>query len=199
MKPTLMGLVIGGFLVLHPLAQPALPGGGPRGFPGFGDPARRTEMMVDRLAEDIGLNRDQWKAMKDLFAKAQTSAKPLQDELQGARKAVREAIVAGKAPAELDLLHQQIGTHYAKLAAIQSAAFADALKLLKDDQKNDADVIYEILGIVAGSGGRGGMPMHGGPGGRGPGGLGPGGPPPPGDPGEPHEGFGPPPKPPRDR
>jgi hypothetical protein len=131
--------------------------------------------------------------MRDLFVQAQTSAKPLQDDLQNARKAVKEAIVAGKAPAELDQLHQQIGAHYAKLAAIQSAAFAAALRLLKEDQKNDADIVYEILGFVAGSGGRGlGMPMHGGPGGgRGPERFGPGGRPPSGGRGD----FGPPPKP----
>lgn len=189
MKATLMGVIIGGFLALQPLAQPVLPGGKPGGFPGFGDPARRTEMTVDVLAEEIGLDRDQRKGMKDLFVKALTSATPLQDQLQSTRKAVREAVVAGKAPAELGPLHEQIGATYAKLAAIQSAAFAEALKLLKDDQKNDAGIVYERLGLVAGSGGRGAMPMHGGPGGRGFGGRGPGGPPS-GGPGGSRDGFG---------
>lgn len=195
MKPVLMGLIVSGFLVSHPLAQPAPPGGRARGFPGFGDPARHIEMIVDRLAEDIALNRDQWREMKNLFAKAQTSAKPLQDELQSTRKAIREAIVAGKPAAELDLLHQQVGATCAKLAAIQSAAFADALKFLKDEQKSDAHIVYEVLGLVAGSGGRPAMPMRGGPGGRGPDHPGPGGPPPPGGPGQ----FGPPAKPPEGR
>jgi len=191
MKTTLAGVIIGGFLALHSLAQPSLPGGKPGGFPGFGDPARRTEMIVDRLAEDIGLDRDQWKGMKDLFTKAQTSATPLQDQLQSTRKAIREAVVAGKTAAELGPLHEQVGATYAKLAAIQSAAFAEALKLLKDDQRNDAGIVYEILGLVAGSGGRGTMPMHGGPGGRGFGGPGSGGPPS-GGPGGPRGGFRPP-------
>jgi len=195
MKPVSMGLMVGGCLVLCLLAQPGPPGGRGGGFPGFGDPARRTEMIVDRLAEDIGLSPSQWREMKNLFARAQTSAKPVQEELQSARKAIKEAVVAGKAPAELDQLHQQVGAAHAKLAAIQSAAFADALKLLKDEQKSDADIVYEVLGLVAGSGGRGPMPMRGAPGGRGPDPLGPGHPPPPGGPGE----FGPPPKPPGGR
>jgi len=193
MKAVLMGLIISGFLVSHPLAQPAPPGGRAGGFPGFHDPARWTEMIVDRLAEDIGLNRSQWREMKNLFTKAQTSAKPLQDQLQRTRQAIREAIVAGKPAAELEVLHQQVGATCAKLAAIQSAAFADALKLLKEEQKNDAEIVYNVLGLVAGSGGR--PPMRGGPGGRGPDHFGPGGPPRPGGPGE----FRPPRKPPGEK
>jgi hypothetical protein len=165
MKTILAGLILGGVLGSQLLAQ-LPPSGGPRGgFPGFGDPARRTEMLADRLAEDLGLNRDQRKEVKDILDQTQTAAKPLQDELQGTRQALKVAVRAGKPAAELEPLHQQIGVASAKLAALQSAAFAESLKLLKDDQKNDADILYEVLGMIAGSSARPTMPRRGGPGG----------------------------------
>jgi hypothetical protein len=197
MKLTLTGLIMGVTVTSLLLAQQPPPDHRPGGFPGFGDPARRMEMMVDRLAEDIGLNRDQRKEMKDICDKAQTSAKPLQDELQNTRKAIKEAVKTGKQQEELKALHQQIGASHAKLAAIESAAFADALKLLTDNQKNDADFVFEFLGLIVGSGGRVGMPIRGAPGGfGGPGDRPPGGR---GSPGWPRGGFAPVPKPPRGR
>jgi hypothetical protein len=125
-------------------------------------------MMVERLAEEIGLNKDQRKQMKELIDSAQTSAKPLQQELEDTRKLIKEAVKGEKKQADIDSLHQKLGATYAKLAAVQSSAFADAIKLLKDDQKEDADSIYDTLSAVTGSGGRGGMMMGGGRGGFGP-------------------------------
>ena len=65
---------------------------------------------------------------------------------------------------ELDTLHKQIGEAHTKLAAIQSNAFADVLKLLKDDQKKNTDFVYETLGTLVGPVGRGAVMMRGGPG-----------------------------------
>jgi Spy/CpxP family protein refolding chaperone len=136
------------------------------------DPARRSEMMVQRLAEDVGLNKDQRGQIKDILDKAQTAAKPLQQELQDTRRQIKEAVKAGKSSDDVNALHQKLGASYAKLAAVQSNAFADTLKILKGDQKEDADSIYDTIGMMTGVGGRG---M--GPGGRGgfgpPGGFGP--------------------------
>ena len=177
MKRILLGLILAAIIIPSALAQQpaARPGGRSGGFQGMVDPARRSELMVERLAEDIGLNKDQRKQMKGVIDNAQSSSKPLQQELQDTRKEIKEDIKAQKNEAELDALHQKLGATYAKLAAVQSSAFADALKLLKDDQKEDADTIYDTLSVVTGSGGggRGGMMMRGGPGGFGPGGFGP--------------------------
>jgi len=179
MKTILLGLVLGGVLTSQLLAQ-IPPPAGPRGGFGFGDPARRTEMLADRLAEDLGLNRDQREEVQDILAQTQTAAKPLQEELQSTRKSLKEAVKEGKPAAELEPMHQQVGGVTAKLAALQSAAFAEALKLLSDAQKTDADILYEVLGMVAGPAGRPAMPLRGGPGGpdgfRDPGGRGPRGP-----------------------
>jgi hypothetical protein len=176
MKKILLGLILAAIIIPSTLAQepPPRPGGRSDGQ-GMSDPARRSEMMVERLAQDIGLNKDQRKQMKGVIDNAQNSAKPLQQELQDTRKQIKEAIKAQKNQTELDALHQKLGATFAKLAAVQSSAFADALKLLKDDQKEDVDSIYDTLSMVTGSGGggRGGMMMRGGPGGFGPGGFGP--------------------------
>jgi hypothetical protein len=165
MKPTLAGLILA--TVFSPLlfAQQGRPDHRPGGFPGFGDPSRRTEMMADRLAEDIGLSRDQRNAMKDLLDRAQDSARPLQEELQSIRTDIKSAIRAGKGPETLTPLHEKLGTNHVKLAAIQSAAFADALKTLNESQKNDADIVYDVLGFVASTSGRGPIMPRGGPGG----------------------------------
>jgi Spy/CpxP family protein refolding chaperone len=145
----------------------------PGGFPGPGDPSRRTEMIADRLAEDIGLSRDQRNAIKDLFDRAQNAARPFQDQLQSAHAAIRAAIRAGTNTEAIASLHVQIGTNTVQLAAIQSAAFGDALKILTAAQTNDADILYEVLGFVAGPGPRSPNPFRGGPGGPGgPGGFG---------------------------
>lgn len=148
---------------------------------GPGDFGRRSEMLVDRLADDLGLNRDQRQELQVLCRKAETSAKPIQEELQKARQAVKTAVLAGKTGSDLEPLHQQVGSASAKLCAIQSAAFGEALQVLDEDQKANADFLFEALGMIAG--GRGGMPPML-PGGRPPGG--------PGGPGGPHDDFGPP-------
>ncbi len=195
MKRTLIQLILGGLVVWQAVGQPA-PGGGPGKPPGFWDPARRTEMMVDRLAEDMGLNREQQQEMQSLFEKAQASAKPWQVELDRVRTEIREALRSGKKPEELDALHQQLGATTTKLAVIQSAAFAAALKLLKADQLGNAGFLYDLLGAVTASVGRGGMPMRGGPPGFGPGGPAPGESPKRPGHGERHGESGPPPGPP---
>jgi len=160
---TILAALIAGLALAAPLLAQLPPPGGPRGgFPGFPDSARRTEMLADRIEEDLGLNRDQRREILAILDQTQTATKGMQEELQTTRKTLVAAIRTGKTAPDLDPLHQQIGTLVAKLTAMQSAAFAEALKVLKDDQKADADILYEVLGMVAGSGGR---PMRGGPGG----------------------------------
>jgi len=137
------------------IAQPGPPGGAG----GMADPARRSEMMVNMLAEQNGMDEKQRAELKTIFDTALTSAKPLQDELQKTRVAIKDAVKAGKKQDELNALHQQVGAANAKLAAVQSKAFGDVLHLLKDGQKENTDVIYEMIVMVSGGGGGRGAPM----------------------------------------
>jgi hypothetical protein len=46
--------------------------------------------------------------------------------LQDTRKSIKDAVKTGKKLEDLDALHQKLGATYAKLAAIQSNAYADS-------------------------------------------------------------------------
>jgi Spy/CpxP family protein refolding chaperone len=162
----------------------------PVGPLGLGDPSRRHEMIADRLAEDLGLTRDQRNALKEIFDRVTDSARPLQDQLVSIHAAIRAAIRAGTNAETLVALHDQLGVTAAKLATIQSAAFGDVLKILNPAQAKDADIVYEVLGIAVGPVTRGPLPFRGGLGG--PGGFGGPGRHKPGTPGPP----APPPNPP---
>jgi len=161
MKLAALAFTLAGLLVCNIAAQhPPPPNSGPGGFRGFGDPNRRLEMLADCLAEDIGLDQNQRKEMLEILTQTMTAAKPLQEELQEVRQSIKVAIKAGKKSTDLESLHEQIGTINAKLAGIQSSAFAQACKSLKETQKDNADVIFETLGLVAGQGGRPGSMIH---------------------------------------
>lgn len=137
-----------------PAQHPPPPDAGPSGFRGFGDPRRRMEMLADCLAEDVGLDQNQRKEMLGILNQAQTSANPLQEELQQTRRSIKDAIKAGKKPEDLESLHQQCGAITAKLAVVQSMAFAQAVSMLKDSQKNNADLIFDMLSLALGQSAR---------------------------------------------
>jgi hypothetical protein len=143
--------------------QPPPPGPGPNGPHGFGSLEKRLEMFVDRVSEDLALDKNQRKEFKDIIQQAQTAAEPVQQELQNLHKSLKEAIKNGKSAAVLDKLQQEVGATHIKLAVLQSTAFANAFKLLKEDQKDQAGIIYDMLPLVMSPSGRGGAVLHNGP------------------------------------
>ena len=168
---SLIVALIAGFIPVQALAQRAPQGGRAGGPLGAFNVASRIEMMANRLAVDIGLDADQTKQLQNIIGKARAAAKPLQTNLKNTRTDIEEAVITGKKPEDIGALHQQLGSTYARLAAIQADSFGDAMKILDSDQIEDAGAIYDALGTVTSAGG-GGFPLLAGPGAiRGPRGL----------------------------
>ena len=92
--------------------------------------------------------------MQDVIDKAQNAAKSLEDEFQATLSSIKEAVQSSKQQGVIDALNEQLGATYSMLAAVQSAAFADAMKILKDEQKHHAARVYDTLGLVRISGER---------------------------------------------
>ena len=120
---------------------------------------RRLEMMADRLAGDLKLSRDQRQELKVLLENTAAAAKPIQDELRANRRQIKEAVKAGKSAAELAPLHESMGKAHARLSSVQTVAFSEALRWLKPDQRTEADVLFDVLGMVVSTAGRGLPPM----------------------------------------
>ena len=120
---------------------------------------RRLEMMADRLAGDLKLSRDQRQELKALLENTAAAAKPVQDELRANRRQLKESVKAGKSAADLAPLHESMGKLHARLGSLQSAAFAEALRWLKPEQRTEADVLFDVLGMVVSTAGRGLPPM----------------------------------------
>lgn len=124
------------------------------------DPSRRLEMMADRLAGDLKLSRDQRHELKALLENTVAAAKPIQDELRRTRKQLKEAVAAGKPVADLEPLHEAMGKAHARLSSLQTTAFSEALRWLKPEQRTEADVLFDVLGMLTNSLGRGPAPAN---------------------------------------
>jgi hypothetical protein len=130
------------------------------------DRGPRLEMMVERLAAEFALDDKQRQEMRSILTNAQAAALPLRMDLDKLRRATKEAVEMGRPQDELDKLHQQLGATHAKLAAVQSKAFGEGLRLLDEQQKPRADMVYQVVNMAIESAGRDGPGGFGGPGPR---------------------------------
>ena len=126
--------------------------------------------MLETISAELALDVQQRNQIKAIFDQTREAARPVQEELQKLRQSMKDVVKAGK-DAEVKALSVKIGDQHERLAALQGNAFGRVIKLLKPDQKNKADPIFDNLGAMTG-GGRGGRP----------GGFGPPGSRPPGQP-----------------
>lgn len=119
-------------------------------------PDRMGEMMLETISAELGLDAQQRNQIKAIFDQTREAARPIQEELQKLRQSMKVVVKAGK-DTEVKALAVKIGDQHERLAALQGNAFGRVIKLLKPDQKNKADPIFDNLGALTG-GGRGGRP-----------------------------------------
>ena len=134
----------------------AQPPGGTGTPPAPPDPATMATLQVNQLTAQLNLTDAQKAQAITIFTNANTSAQPIQANMQTLQQSLATAVKAN-ATATITSVAGQIGTAQGQLTNINGLAQAAFYAILTADQQK----IYNV------------MPM-GGPGGRGPGG--PGGP-----------------------
>lgn len=86
--------------------------------------------------------------MQAVLDQARAVAEPIRSEIRRTQLALRDAVKADSDLADLGSLHARIGEAHARLVAVQSAGFAAGLQLLSDEQKPDAKVLFDVLGLI---------------------------------------------------
>lgn len=130
------------------LAQGGRGGGGSRGgamdnlpsVGGFG-PVNKT----DRISDMLQLNKDQRKALKTIFDKAQKEAAPVNGEISKARGAIGEAIAAGKSQDEIAKAVNQEAELESTMAMIELKAFSEFALGLEPDQQPRAGYLFQMM------------------------------------------------------
>ncbi len=82
------------------------------------------EGFLDRMSTALSLTDQQKQDAKAIFKSERESVKPVRQELFAERKAVREAIEAGKPATEVQQLATKEGAALGNLAAVRAEAFA---------------------------------------------------------------------------
>lgn len=112
------------------------------------DPQQRQAFLIDVMASQMNLGKEQRTQLQGILDKARESAKPIQEQILKTREAVRNTIREARPPATLDPLHKQLGHCYGQLVAIESKAFAEIWTMLTPEQKANSDVAYHMLGML---------------------------------------------------
>jgi uncharacterized membrane protein len=145
-------LIIGVFAAVVGLAQGDMGGGGGMGGRG-GDMggnipmAPRVTTTIDRLGEMLKLDKDQKKAVKEMFDNAQKEALPLRDQMSKSRIELAAAIQAGKPQADLDQAANACAALDTKMTEIELKAFTNLFTALKPDQRKE---VGRVFGMMAG-------------------------------------------------
>lgn len=134
---------------------------GPRGNGGTPpDPAKRIEMRVNMLANQLSLTEAQKAQATKIFTDAQTAAETARTAMQTAREGLGEAIKTNNT-ASIEQLSRDIGSATTELTSIESKAQAAFYAILTAEQKTKFD---SMPGRGMGGPGMGGPGMPGGPG-----------------------------------
>ena len=110
----------------------------------------RGERARQFLSTYLGLTDSQKTQAKEIFEAARAQAKPIAAQLKQGRKAVRDAVKAGKPDAELDALAAQQGALMGQLAAIRAKSHAKMYALLTPEQRDKLDKLGELARLFRG-------------------------------------------------
>lgn len=117
-------------------------GGGGGGRKGGGDMGAAMPMgmgmknPIDIIAEELKLNKDQKKDVKNILDEAQKEANPVRDQMSKSRIAIGEAVAGGKSQDEINQLSAAEGALEAQMAMIELHAFVKVYNALDSEQKN---------------------------------------------------------------
>jgi Spy/CpxP family protein refolding chaperone len=122
-------------------------------------PERGQEMMLEMLTRELKLAPGQRQQFERMIEEARDGARPLHEQMQKLRAQTREAVIAGKGEAEVNLLADQAGAVFARINGVQNRAFRQAVALLSDEQKKQGELLYDALSMALAGGGRGRAPL----------------------------------------
>ena len=94
-----------------------------------------TQSRLDRLGDQLKLNKDQKKDVRTAMDEAQKEATPLRALMAKSRLAIGEAVASGKGKAEIDQAVKAAADLEAQMASIELHAFAKIVVCLEQDQK----------------------------------------------------------------
>ncbi|MGH9691247.1 MAG: Spy/CpxP family protein refolding chaperone [Candidatus Acidiferrales bacterium] len=104
------------------------------------------EGTVNVLAALLNLNDSQQQQLRAILDDALQMAKPIQDQLNGARQSVFLAARAARSDDEIGKLANQQGVFYAQITSLQARTFSKICKLLTRDQRAQVDSsLYDML------------------------------------------------------
>lgn len=95
--------------------------------------------MLERAAIALDLTETQKSTAKTIFEESRTASAPLIQQLRENRKAIAEAIKAGKSESELASLANQAGTVKGQLSALRATSMSKFYALLTPAQREKAD------------------------------------------------------------
>ena len=124
-------------------------GGGGRSRGGdMGAPMRmgaNVKAPIDVIADQLKLNKDQKKDVKNILDEAQKEANPLRDQIAKSRVTIGEAIAAGKTGDDLNQLTSAEGALEAQMAMLEMNAFAKVYQSLDSEQKNLTRSLFPMM------------------------------------------------------
>lgn len=88
-----------------------------------------------KMAATLNLTDQQKAQAKSIFGEARMEAKPVRQSLKQERLAIRQAVQAGKSPADIQAMAQSEGPQLAQLAGIRAAAMTKFYAILTPDQQ----------------------------------------------------------------
>lgn len=126
-------------------------GGGRGGSEGGGDmPAMGAQNKLDAIALNLGLNKDQKKAVKAILDEGAREAAPLRDQIAKSHIAVGDAVVAKKSDDEIKLAAKASGDVTAQLSQLEMKTFAKIFATLDDTEKANRQGITRVLTVMNG-------------------------------------------------
>lgn len=111
-------------------------------LPIVAQPRHHQGMAGNRLAflsGYLGLSDAQKEQAKAIFDESSAAAKPLAQELAGARTALHQAAKDGQSDAQLDQLAATVGNLHGQIAGVHAKASAKFYALLSPEQKTKYD------------------------------------------------------------
>ncbi len=127
-------------------------GGGGMGGAGMSLPsAPRVINRIDIIAQDLKLDKDQKKAVKNILDESQKEANPVRDQITKSRIVLGDAIQQGKSQDEIKQLVNNEAVLESQMAGIELNAFAKIYKSLQPEQRNQTRGLFQMMkGIFAG-------------------------------------------------
>jgi Spy/CpxP family protein refolding chaperone len=115
-------------------------GGGGMVPPGSFGPVNK----LDRITDMLKLSKDQRKDLKQIFDDAQKEAMPVHEQINKARVAVGEAVVAGKQEEVAKAVDAEASLE-AQMTVLELKAFSKFATTLEPDQQQRAGALFQMM------------------------------------------------------